>query len=97
MAGSRFKTGFIVQGGRIRMLSDLDTPTVRIMMSKPTYWAIINANSATEARAMIYRGVFSDESILFDPPPGIDAGMLHLENVMQIFSYIAEKVMGNAG
>ena len=93
VAGSRFKTGFIVQDGRIRMLSSLDRPTVKIAMLKPTYWAIINARSAAEARAMIYRGVFTDESILFDPPPGIDAGMLHLENVMQIFSYIAEKVM----
>lgn len=96
VADSRFKTGFIMQDGRIRMLSSLDRPTVKIAMLKPTYWSIINAGSAVKARAMIYRGVFTDESIHFDPPPGIDAGMLHLENVMQIFSYIAEMVMGNA-
>ena len=96
VADSRFKTGFIMQAGKIRMLSSLDKPTVKIAMLKPTYWAIINAGSVAESRAMIYRGVFTDESILFDPPPGVDGGMLHLENLMQVFSFIAEKVVPDA-
>ncbi|MDD5420481.1 MAG: hypothetical protein PHV57_11635, partial [Methanomicrobiaceae archaeon] len=32
VADSRFKTGFIMQDGKIRMLSSLDKPTVKIAM-----------------------------------------------------------------
>jgi len=94
ISGSRFKTGFIFKDGRLRMLSDLDTPTVTVTMDKERYWNIINAESAGLARAMIYTAIFTEESIIVDPPPGVSGGALHIENVIKVFNSIAKTVMG---
>jgi len=92
--GSRFKTGFIFKEGRIRMLSDLDTPTVTVMMDKEMYWNIINSESSGIARARIFTAIFTEESVTVDPPPGVSGGALHIENVIKVFTYIAKTVMG---
>lgn len=92
--GSRFKTGFIFKEGRIRMLSDLDTPTVTVSMDKEMYWNIINSESSGIARARIFTAVFTEESIIVDPPPGVSGGALHIENVIKVFNSISKTVMG---
>uniref|UniRef100_A0A6M3X4Q8 Uncharacterized protein n=1 Tax=viral metagenome TaxID=1070528 RepID=A0A6M3X4Q8_9ZZZZ len=92
--GSRFKTGFIFKEGRIRMLSDLDTPTVTVTMDKEMYWNIINSESSGIARARIFTAIFTEESITVDPPPGVSGGALHIENVIKVFNSIAKTVMG---
>ena len=92
--GSRFKTGFIFKDGRIRMLSDLDTPTVAVSMDKDMYWNIINSESSGIARARIFTAVFTEESIIVDPPPGVSGGALHIENVIKVFNSISKTVMG---
>lgn len=92
--GSRFKTGFIFKDGRIRMLSDLDTPTVTVSMDKDMYWNIINSESSGIARARIFTAVFTEESIIVDPPPGVSGGALHIENVIKVFNSISKTVMG---
>lgn len=92
--GSRFKTGFIFKEGRIRMLSDLDTPTVTVTMDKEMYWNIINSESSGIARARIFTAIFTEESVTVDPPPGVSGGALHIENVIKVFTYIAKTVMG---
>jgi len=92
--GSRFKTGFIFKDGRIRMLSDLDTPTVTVTMDKDMYWNIINSESSGIARARIFTAVFTEESIIVDPPPGVSGGALHIENVIKVFNSISKTVMG---
>lgn len=92
--GSRFKTGFIFKEGRIRMLSDLDTPTVTVTMDKDMYWNIINSESSGIARARIFTAVFTEESIIVDPPPGVSGGALHIENVIKVFNSISKTVMG---
>lgn len=92
--GSRFKTGFIFKGGRIRMLSDIDTPTVTVSMDKDMYWDIINSESSGIARARIFTAVFTEESIIVDPPPGVSGGALHIENVIKVFNSISKTVMG---
>lgn len=92
--GSRFKTGFIFKEGRIRMLSDLDTPTVTVTMDKEMYWLIINSESSGIARARIFTAIFTEESITVDPPPGVSGGALHIENVIKVFNSIAKTVMG---
>ena len=92
--GSRFKTGFIFKDGKIRMLSDLDTPTVVVTMDKDMYWNIINSESSGIARAMIFTGIFTEESITVEPPPGVSGGALHIENVIKVFNIIAKTVMG---
>lgn len=92
--GSRFKTGFIFKEGRIRMLSDLDTPTVTVSMDKDMYWNIINSESSGIARARIFTAVFTEESIIVDPPPGVSGGALHIENVIKVFNSISKTVMG---
>jgi len=94
ITGSRFKTGFIFKEGRIRMLSDLDTPTVTVMMDKEMYWNIINSESSGIARARIFTAIFTEESVTVDPPPGVSGGALHIENVIKVFTYIAKTVMG---
>ena len=92
--GSRFKTGFIFKDGRIRMLSDLDTPTVTVTMDKDMYWNIINSESSGIARARIFTAVFTEESIIVEPPPGVSGGALHIENVIKVFNSISKTVMG---
>lgn len=92
--GTRFKTGFIMKNGGLKMLSALDKPTVSMTMDKETYWSIINSESPGIARAKIFVGVFTEESIVFDPPPGTQGGALHMENVVKVFSALAETVMG---
>lgn len=92
--GSRFKTGFIFKDGRIRMLSDIDTPTVTVSMDKDMYWNIINSESSGIARARIFTAVFTEESIIVDPPPGVSGGALHIENVIKVFNSISKTVMG---
>lgn len=92
--GSRFKTGFIFKDGRIRMLSDIDTPTVTVTMDKDMYWDIINSESSGIARARIFTAVFTEESIIVDPPPGVSGGALHIENVIKVFNSISKTVMG---
>lgn len=92
--GSRYKTGFIFKDGRIRMLSDLDTPTVTVSMDKDMYWNIINSESSGIARARIFTAVFTEESITVEPPPGVSGGALHIENVIKVFNSISKTVMG---
>ena len=92
--GSRFKTGFIFKDGKIRMLSDLDTPTVTVSMDKDMYWNIINSESSGIARARIFTAVFTEESIIVEPPPGVSGGALHIENVIKVFNSISKTVMG---
>lgn len=92
--GSRFRTGFIFKEGRIRMLSDLDTPTVTVTMDKEMYWNIINSESSGIARARIFTAIFTEESVTVDPPPGVSGGALHIENVIKVFNSIAKTVMG---
>ncbi len=92
--GSRFKTGFIFKEGRIRMLSDLDTPTVTVAMDKDMYWNIINSESSGIARARIFTAIFTEETISVDPPPGVSGGALHIENVIKVFNSISKTVMG---
>lgn len=92
--GSRYKTGFIFKDGKIRMLSDLDTPTVTVSMDKDMYWNIINSESSGIARARIFTAIFTEETIYVDPPPGVSGGALHIENVIKVFNSIAKTVMG---
>lgn len=92
--GSRFKTGFIFKEGRIRMLSDLDTPTVTVAMDKDMYWNIINSESSGIARARIFTAIFTEETISVEPPPGVSGGALHIENVIKVFSSISKTVLG---
>ncbi len=94
ISGSRFKTGFIFKDGKIRMLSDLDKPTVTVSMDKEMYWDIINAENSGIARARIFTAIFTEESIIVDPPPGVAGGALHIENVIKVFNSIAKTVMG---
>lgn len=94
ISGSRFKTGFIFKDGKLRMLSDIDKPTVTVTMDKEIYWKIINAESSGLAKAMIYTAIFTEESIIVDPPPGVSGGALHIENVIKVFNSISKNVMG---
>lgn len=93
--GSRFKTGFIViNDGKIRMLSELDKPEVTVTMDKETYWDVINSENAGLAKARFYLGVYTEESIVFEPPPGTQGGALQMENVIKVLSAVSECVMG---
>jgi hypothetical protein len=85
--------GFIVEGGRIRNIHRLDNPTVVVTMGKNTFWHIINSPSAKVARLRVYSAIFSEETIHVDPPPGVEAGALHLENVLTLFGTIAETAL----
>lgn len=94
ITGSRFRTGLMFKDGKLRILSDIDTPTVTVTMDKEMYWNIINAESAGLARAMIYTAIFTEESIIVEPPPGVSGGALHIENVIKVFNLIAKTVIG---
>jgi len=90
---SKYQTGFIFRDGRIHLLTVLDKPTVTISMDKLTYWNIATASTVQEARARIFAGVFTNETIRIDPPPGIGGGVLHVQNLVRIFTQIAKVVM----
>lgn len=94
IAGSRYKTGFIFKDGKIKMLSDIDTPTVTVSMDKDMYWTIINSENSGIARARIFTAIFTEESIIVEPPPGMAGGALHIENVIKVFNSIAKTAMG---
>lgn len=87
-------TGFIFKDGKIRMLSGLDTPTVTVTMNKIMFYNIINSESSGIARARIFTAIFTEESILVDPSPGLSGGALHIENVIKVFTFIAKTVIG---
>lgn len=92
--GTEGNTGFIVKDGKLRMLEGIDNPTVIVNMDKNTYWSVLNSKSSGSARAKIFTCIFTEESIKVTPPPGANGGMLHIENVVQIFDIIAKQIMG---
>lgn len=92
--GSKFKSGFIIKNGTLRMLSELDKPTIALTMDKEKYWDIINSESSGIARAKLMVSVYTEESVVFDPPPGTDGGQLLMENFVKVFSALANTVMG---
>lgn len=92
--GTRLRTGFVVGDGQFRILGSIDKPTVLVTMDKDTFWDIINAESPGLSRAKIYLGVFTEESINFEPPPGTQGGALHMENLIKLFSLLSEAVIG---
>lgn len=94
IAGTKINTGFIIDDSKLRMLKTVDKPTVEVTMDKNTYWEILNSTNSGLARAKIFTCVFTEESIKVSPPPGASGGMLHIENVVQIFDIIAKQVMG---
>lgn len=95
IVGTMISTGFIIDDGKLRMLNDgVDKPTIKVTMDKNTYWGVLNSTNSGLARAKIFTGVFTEESIMVSPLPGIGGGMLHIENVIQIFDIIAKQVMG---
>lgn len=93
IVGSRFKTGFLVHDGKIRMLSELDKPEVTVTIDKETYWDVINSENAGLAKARFYLGVYTEESIVFEPPPGTQGGALQMENVIKVLGAVTECVM----
>jgi len=94
IAGTKIDTGFIIDDGKLRMLKLVDKPTVRVVMDKNVYWDILNSSNSGLARAKIFTCIFTEESIKVYPPPGVGGGMLHIENIVQIFDIIAKQVMG---
>lgn len=92
--GSRIKTGFIIYNGKIKMLSELDRPEVTVTIGKDKYWDIINSDDVGTAKAKFYLGIFTEESIAFDPPPGVSGGALKMENVISVLSTVTECVLG---
>ena len=93
ITGTKINTGFIIDDGKLRMLENVDKPTVKVAMNKNTYWDILNSTDSGLARAKIFTCIFTEESIAVSPPPGLDGGMLHIENVVNIFNIIAKQVM----
>jgi len=94
ITGTRINTGLIIKNGKLHMLSHLDSPTVVVTMDKNLYWDIINAPSAAVARTKLWVGVYTEERILMDPPPGAHGGALHMQNLMKFFSEVSTIVMG---
>lgn len=94
VVGTKFKSGFMFKNSRLQRLSDIDKPTVTVTMDKNIFWHIINSESAKIAKLKVYHAIFSEETVLVEPPPGIESGALHLENIMQVFGAISEMVMG---
>lgn len=87
------KTGFMLQEGRIVLMSATDRPTVIVAIPKDVFWRVINAESPVAAKALIYNGVFCDDTISMNPPPGAQGGALHLENLVLIFERIMKVTM----
>lgn len=92
--GSAFHSGFIFKDGVVQTMESLDRPTLLVEMDKGTFWNIINSESAGAAKMRVYAGIFAEESVHVYPPPGVEGGLLHLENVIRIFGEIAKLVMG---
>lgn len=85
---SEFRGGFILADGKVRMVNDLDKPTVTVKMNKKMYWNIINSASWGLAHARVVTAIYTEESIVFDPPPGVGGGALHIKNVLKVFEYM---------
>jgi len=92
--GTSSNEGFIIEGGKIRRLHRLDNPTVTVTTDKATFWYIINSPSAKVARLRAYQGIFSEETVHVDPPPGVEGGALHIEGLLMLFGLVAESAMG---
>ncbi len=92
--GSKFRSGFIFKDGKVRMLNDLDKPTVTVIMDKEMYWNIINSESWGLAQARAVTAIYTEETITFDPPPGVGGGALHIKNVLKVFEYMFKVVTG---
>jgi len=92
--GSKLNSGFMISDRRLKFLTELHKPTVLVTMSRTTFWDVINSENGNLARMKVYRGIFTDQDILVDPPPGLESGMLHIENVIKVFSRVAQVVMG---
>lgn len=91
---TNFETGFIMDGDMIRLLTKVDKPTVTATMDRNLYWQILNAKSASLAEMMLMKGVYTDEAITLQPPPGIGGGAIHLVNIVKIFKLITQTVIG---
>lgn len=92
VGGSKFKTGFMVVDGKIKMMGLLDQPTVMATIEKTTFWNIINAPDSDIARMMIYTAMYTEQTIEMEPPVGSGAE-LHFENILKIFAAVASEVM----
>lgn len=87
------RTGFVLREGKIVSMVDSDKPTVIVAIPKDVFWRIINADNPVEAKTLIYNGVFCDDTISMTPPPGMQGGALHLENLVLIFEKIVQTTM----
>jgi len=83
------RTGFMLKDGKIVPMLASDKPTVIVAIPKDIFWRIINADNPVAAKTLIYNGVFCDDTISMTPPPGMQGGALHFENLVLIF----EKIM----
>ena len=92
--GSKLNTGFMISDRRLKLMTELHQPTVLVTMGRATFWDVINSENGNLARMKVYRGIFTDQDILVDPPPGLESGMLHIENVIKVFARVAQVVMG---
>ncbi len=93
ISDSKVQTGFLMRDGRLQALAGVKGATITVSMPKLMFFDIVNSPNAATARAKIYTAVFTTEKIRMDPPPGMEAGMLHFQNVVKVFSFIAEKVL----
>ncbi len=87
------RTGFMLKDGKIVPMQATDKPTVIVAIPKDTFWRIINADNPVEAKTLIYNGVFCDDTISMNPPPGMQGGALHFENLVLIFEKIVQTTM----
>lgn len=87
---SAYKTGFILQSGKIRSLRTLDRPTCLITTDKNTFWKIINQDDPDLQRLLIYTAFLTEKSLSFQTEDG-DI-QIHSENIIKIFSEISEMV-----
>jgi len=85
---SAYKTGFILQNGKIRSLRTLDRPTCLVTTDKNTFWKIINQDDHDLQRLLIYTAFLTEKSLSFQTEDG-DI-QIHSENLIKIFSKIAE-------
>jgi len=85
---SAYKTGFILQNGKIRSLRTLDRPTCLVITDKSTFWKIINQDDPELQRLLIYTAFLTEKSLSFQTDDG-DI-QIHSENLIKIFTHIAE-------
>jgi len=85
---SAYKTGFILQNGKIRSLRSLDRPTCLVTCDKNTFWKIINQDDHELQRLLIYTAFLTERSLSFQTEDG-DV-QIHSENLIKIFTKIAE-------